>query len=268
MQSYAITAAPQSGNQEKWLQSEKNGHFNAETSGRLWYFYKTKNLKERNRDILHKAQIARLVFMGVAKTFVVTESHSVTILAFPHFWGKRKACASISFDLNTSFHRNIKVGKRKSSQACCVTSIGCGSESSRWRDSSWETTKGKRRYNDDSDSGGDVNGDFDHGENYIDVDDGDDVTHFNIRSAPGKVYRITTSVIIMVMPKMVTMILMEMMMALKKMMMVWLIWMAGFLQRKYNGKAPADTSIDYAIRLCIISLYFEVYWKHIESEST
>ena len=91
----------------------KNGHFNAETSGRSGYFYKTKNWKERNRDILHKAQIARLVFMGVAKTFVVTESHSVTILAFPHFWGKRKACASISFDLNTSFHRNIKVGQRK-----------------------------------------------------------------------------------------------------------------------------------------------------------
>ena len=143
--------------------------------------------------------------MGVAKTFVVTESHSVTILAFPHFLRP------------TPFHRNIKVGKRKSSQDCCVTSIGCGSESSRWRDSSWETTKGKRRYDDDGDSGGDVNGDFDHGENYIDVDD---VTHLNIRSAPGKVYRITTSVIIMVMPKMVTMILMEMMMALKKMMMV------------------------------------------------
>ena len=63
----------------------KNGHFNAETSGRPWYFYNTKILKERNRDIWHKAQIARLVFMGVAKTFVVTESHSVTILAFPHF---------------------------------------------------------------------------------------------------------------------------------------------------------------------------------------
>ena len=36
------------------------------------------------------------------------------------------------------------------------------------------------------DSGGDVNGDFDHGENCIAVD-GDDVTHLNIRSAPGKV---------------------------------------------------------------------------------
>ena len=65
-----------------------------------------------------------------------------------------------------------------------------------------------------------MNGDFDHGENYIDVDDGDDVTHLNIRSAPGKVYRITTSVIIMVMTKTVTMLLMEMMMVMKKMMMV------------------------------------------------
>ena len=52
------------------------------------------------------------------------------------------------------------------------------------------------------------------------IDDGDDVTHLNIRSAPGKVYRITTSVIIMVMTKMMKMILMEMMMPLKKMMMV------------------------------------------------
>ena len=64
-----------------------------------------------------------------------------------------------------------------------------------------------------------MNGDFDHGENYIDVDDGDDVTHLNIRSAPGKVYRITTSVIIMVMTNMVTMILLEMI-VMKKMMMV------------------------------------------------
>ena len=56
-------------------------------------------------------------------------------------------------------------------------------------------------YDDDGDGGGDVNGDFDHGENYIDVDD---VTHLNIRSAPGKAYSITTSVIIMVMTKMVT----------------------------------------------------------------
>ena len=53
-----------------------------------------------------------------------------------------------------------------------------------------------------------------------DVDDGDDVTHLNIRSAPGKVYRITTSVIVIVMAKLLTMISMEMMMALKKMMMV------------------------------------------------
>ena len=83
----------------------KNGHFNAETSGRSWYF-----LQKRNQDILHKAQIARLVFIGVAKTFVVTESHSVTILAFPHFWGKRKACASISFDLITPFHRKYQGG--------------------------------------------------------------------------------------------------------------------------------------------------------------
>ena len=136
--------------------------------------------------------------MGVAKTFVVTESHSVTILAFRHFLRPEKG---LYLDLTTPFHRNIKVGKRKSSQAYCVTSIGCGSESSRWRDSSWETTKGKRRYDDDGDGGGDVNGDFDHGENYIDVDD---VTHLNIRSAPGKAYSITTSVIIMVMTKMVT----------------------------------------------------------------
>ena len=34
----------------------KNGHFNAETSGRSWYFYKTKILKERNRDIWHKSE--------------------------------------------------------------------------------------------------------------------------------------------------------------------------------------------------------------------
>ena len=112
MQSYAITAAPQSGNQEKWLQSEKNGHFNAETSGRSGYFYKTKNWKERNRDILHKAQIARLVVMGVAKTFVVTESHSVTILAFPHFLRPEKGFCLFT----TPFHRNIKVGQRKSLQ--------------------------------------------------------------------------------------------------------------------------------------------------------
>ena len=69
-------------------------------------------LQKRNRDILHKAQIARLVFMGVAKTFVVTESHSVTILAFPHFLRPEKG---LCLDLITPFHRNIKVDKRKSS---------------------------------------------------------------------------------------------------------------------------------------------------------
>ena len=51
--------------------------------------------------------------MGVAKTFVVTESHSVTILAFPHFLSLRKASALTLLPHSIEISRWAKENHRK-----------------------------------------------------------------------------------------------------------------------------------------------------------